>query len=214
MASKNFGHVTLYIYGRAQVISGLVKWIFLLFFFKLYQKLEYFIHRNFKLFNGSGRSQGRTLKFPKSRPRKQKRTRRGPVAGPAEHAVSRYNEPARHDPPPPSSLSHSLPAAAGEAKVEPFWGMDWAQFRPLDEKSLLVYIKSVPSLAALLAGDDEELSRLQVKEVGDGNLNFVYIVIGPSGSFVLKQVFLFSSSEPIAFVYVIGCLCFLYSLMG
>ncbi|CAL5378997.1 unnamed protein product [Camellia sinensis] len=32
-----------------------------------------------------------------------------------------------------------------------------------------------------------ELDDLQIKEVGDGNLNFVYIVSSPSGSFVAKQ---------------------------
>lgn len=28
---------------------------------------------------------------------------------------------------------------------------------------------------------------MQVREVGDGNINFVYIVEGPSGALVLKQ---------------------------
>ncbi|CAO2814896.1 unnamed protein product [Amaranthus hypochondriacus] len=57
------------------------------------------------------------------------------------------------------------------------------EFRPLDEKSLIEYIKSTPSLSSLL-GDS---ANLQIKEVGDGNLNFVYIVISPSGSLVIKQ---------------------------
>ncbi|XP_047325764.1 methylthioribose kinase [Impatiens glandulifera] len=57
-------------------------------------------------------------------------------------------------------------------------------FRPLDEKSLLDYIRSTPSLASKLGN---QLDDLQVKEVGDGNLNFVYIVIGTAGSFVIKQ---------------------------
>ena len=55
----------------------------------------------------------------------------------------------------------------------------------MDEKSLVEYIKTVPSLSAKL-GDN--LDGLTIKEVGDGNLNFVYIVIGSSGSFVIKQV--------------------------
>ncbi|KAL5707113.1 S-methyl-5-thioribose kinase [Ranunculus cassubicifolius] len=58
-------------------------------------------------------------------------------------------------------------------------------FKALDEKSLIDYIKSTPSLATLL---DNQFDGLQVKEVGDGNLNFVYIVIASSGaSFVIKQ---------------------------
>ncbi|GMN37763.1 hypothetical protein TIFTF001_007082 [Ficus carica] len=62
--------------------------------------------------------------------------------------------------------------------------MAFTEFRPLDEKSLVEYIKTVPSLSAKL-GDN--LDGLTIKEVGDGNLNFVYIVIGSSGSFVIKQ---------------------------
>ena len=58
------------------------------------------------------------------------------------------------------------------------------EFRPLDEKYLIEYIKSTPSLSSLL-GDS---TNLQIKEVGDGNLNFVYIVVSPSGSLVIKQV--------------------------
>lgn len=59
-------------------------------------------------------------------------------------------------------------------------------FRPLDEKALIEYIKATPTLALKLGNRFDDL---QIKEVGDGNLNFVYIVIGPSGSFVIKQVF-------------------------
>lgn len=57
-------------------------------------------------------------------------------------------------------------------------------FRPLDEKSLVEYIKATPSLFDKLGGSIDDL---QIKEVGDGNLNFVYIVLAPSGSFVIKQ---------------------------
>ncbi|KAI5661144.1 hypothetical protein M9H77_20467 [Catharanthus roseus] len=57
-------------------------------------------------------------------------------------------------------------------------------FRPLDEKALIEYIKATPTLALKLGNRFDDL---QIKEVGDGNLNFVYIVIGPSGSFVIKQ---------------------------
>ncbi|XP_034677996.1 methylthioribose kinase-like [Vitis riparia] len=57
-------------------------------------------------------------------------------------------------------------------------------FRPLDDKSLVEYIKATPALSSKLAN---QLHGLQIKEVGDGNLNFVYVVISSAGSFVIKQ---------------------------
>lgn len=57
-------------------------------------------------------------------------------------------------------------------------------FRPLDDKSLLDYLKATPSLAAKLGN---QFDKLQIKEVGDGNLNFVFVVEGASGSLVVKQ---------------------------
>ena len=60
--------------------------------------------------------------------------------------------------------------------------MAFTEFRPLDEKSLIEYIKSMPSLYSKLG------SNLKVKEVRDGKLNFVYIVVSHAGSFVIKQV--------------------------
>ncbi|KAK4491132.1 hypothetical protein RD792_001856 [Penstemon davidsonii] len=57
-------------------------------------------------------------------------------------------------------------------------------FRPLDEKFLVEYLKATPSLATKLGN---QFDKLEIKEVGDGNLNFVYIVISPSGSLVIKQ---------------------------
>lgn len=57
-------------------------------------------------------------------------------------------------------------------------------FRSLDEKSLIDYIRATPSLAAKLGN---QFDNLQLKEVGDGNMNFVYIIIGSSGSIVIKQ---------------------------
>ncbi|KMT01120.1 hypothetical protein BVRB_9g223720 [Beta vulgaris subsp. vulgaris] len=57
------------------------------------------------------------------------------------------------------------------------------EFRPLDEKSLVEYIKATPSLSSLLGVSDD----LQIKEVGDGNLNFVYIIVSPYTSVVIKQ---------------------------
>ncbi|KAH9605493.1 hypothetical protein KSS87_011869 [Heliosperma pusillum] len=58
-----------------------------------------------------------------------------------------------------------------------------AEFQQLNEKSLVDYIKSTPSLSSVLGDSDN----LVIKEVGDGNLNFVYIVTSPSSSLVIKQ---------------------------
>ncbi|XP_030486349.2 methylthioribose kinase [Cannabis sativa] len=62
--------------------------------------------------------------------------------------------------------------------------MAFSEFRPLDEKTLVDYVKAVPVLSSKLGGNLDDLT---IKEVGDGNLNFVYIVIGSSGSLVIKQ---------------------------
>ncbi|XP_022149197.1 methylthioribose kinase [Momordica charantia] len=62
--------------------------------------------------------------------------------------------------------------------------MAFSEFRPLDESSLIEYIKAVPSLSEKLGNKFHDI---KIKEVGDGNLNFVYIVVGSSGSFVIKQ---------------------------
>ena len=67
--------------------------------------------------------------------------------------------------------------------------MAFTEFRPLEEKSLIEYIKTVPALHSKLG---KNLDDIKVKEVGDGNLNFVYIIVGPDGSFVIKQVFFFA----------------------
>ncbi|XP_020963171.1 methylthioribose kinase-like [Arachis ipaensis] len=49
---------------------------------------------------------------------------------------------------------------------------------------LIEYIKSVPALSSKIGNDFDTLS---VKEVGVGNLNFVFIVLNSTGSFVIKQ---------------------------
>jgi len=58
-------------------------------------------------------------------------------------------------------------------------------YRRMDEASIAAYILSMPKLAALVGG--ASASDLTVNEVGDGNLNFVYIVKGARGSIVVKQ---------------------------
>ncbi|XP_031247626.1 methylthioribose kinase-like [Pistacia vera] len=62
--------------------------------------------------------------------------------------------------------------------------MAFTEFRPLDEKLLIEYIKATPSLSSKIGNQFDDLT---IKEVGDGNLNFVYIVVGTSCSIVIKQ---------------------------
>lgn len=63
--------------------------------------------------------------------------------------------------------------------------MSFDEFKPLNEKSLVEYIKATPALSSRLG---DKYDDLVIKEVGDGNLNFVFIVIGSTGSLVIKQV--------------------------
>ncbi|KAL5070343.1 hypothetical protein RYX36_021230 [Vicia faba] len=61
---------------------------------------------------------------------------------------------------------------------------NFSEFQPLNENTLIEYIKSIPALSSKLANNFSDIS---VKEVGDGNLNFVFIVSNSSGSLVIKQ---------------------------
>jgi 5-methylthioribose kinase len=57
-------------------------------------------------------------------------------------------------------------------------------YRPLDDKSVAGYLAELPALRARL-GDGPAAWR--VREVGDGNLNLVFIVEGPAGDLCVKQ---------------------------
>eukprot|EP00879_Flechtneria_rotunda_P017191 GHRR01018005.1.p1 GENE.GHRR01018005.1~~GHRR01018005.1.p1 ORF type:complete len:612 (+),score=268.65 GHRR01018005.1:221-1837(+) len=56
----------------------------------------------------------------------------------------------------------------------------------LDAAGVVSFLASRPDLAARVGPAGSE-SSWTVKEVGDGNINFVYIVMGPSGGVCLKQ---------------------------
>jgi len=58
-------------------------------------------------------------------------------------------------------------------------------YRKMDEQSIATYVQAMPSLRRLVSNGGEE--SLSVKEVGDGNLNFVYLVSGSAGCIVVKQ---------------------------
>ncbi len=57
-------------------------------------------------------------------------------------------------------------------------------YRPLDERGVADYLATLPELAARLGGKP---GQWRVGEVGDGNLNLVFIVEGPQGDLCLKQ---------------------------
>lgn len=57
-------------------------------------------------------------------------------------------------------------------------------YRPLDEASIRPYLATLPAIRDRLGGDP---AGWQVTEVGDGNLNLVFIVRGAEGGIVVKQ---------------------------
>lgn len=63
-------------------------------------------------------------------------------------------------------------------------------YRRFDEKGIATYVAALPKTQAILGlGSDPTVGaeQLTVAEVGDGNLNFVYIVTGPSGGKVVAK---------------------------
>ncbi|WAJ26122.1 S-methyl-5-thioribose kinase [Antarcticirhabdus aurantiaca] len=61
---------------------------------------------------------------------------------------------------------------------------DYGAYEPLAVERVAARLAAYPEVAARLGGRPEDW---QVREVGDGNLNFVYIVEGPAGSVCAKQ---------------------------
>jgi 5-methylthioribose kinase len=59
-----------------------------------------------------------------------------------------------------------------------------AGYEPLSESTLPAYLAGKPAAAAALGGGPEAW---RVKEVGDGNLNLVFLVEGPAGGLCVKQ---------------------------
>ncbi len=60
-------------------------------------------------------------------------------------------------------------------------------YKILDEDSIKGYIDSTSEIRSLLLDKDESIENLEAKEIGDGNLNFVYIIKSKKRSLVLKQ---------------------------
>jgi 5-methylthioribose kinase len=63
-------------------------------------------------------------------------------------------------------------------------GKELSTYRILDSASLLSLLEELEDVRALLGGRMEDW---QIREVGDGNLNLVFIVEGPDGSVCVKQ---------------------------
>ncbi|MGA2042265.1 MAG: S-methyl-5-thioribose kinase [Roseiarcus sp.] len=57
-------------------------------------------------------------------------------------------------------------------------------YLPVDESRLSAILRALPAVRALLGGPP---AQWRVREVGDGNLNLVFIVEGPAGGVVVKQ---------------------------
>lgn len=70
-----------------------------------------------------------------------------------------------------------------DPRARPIALPDFAGYAPLGEDAAH-RLAAYPEVAARLGGSPSDWS---VREVGDGNLNFVYIVEGPSGSVCAKQ---------------------------
>ncbi len=60
-------------------------------------------------------------------------------------------------------------------------------YKVLNDDLVREYVDKTPKLRSLLLKDDESASLLEVSEIGDGNLNFVYIVKNGDKSLVIKQ---------------------------
>ena len=59
-----------------------------------------------------------------------------------------------------------------------------AGYRALDEAGVAAYLAALPAIAGQLGGEHRTW---KVREVGDGNLNLVFIVEGPAGDVCVKQ---------------------------
>ncbi len=60
-------------------------------------------------------------------------------------------------------------------------------YKVLNNDLIKEYIDETPDIRALLLSDDESIDKLDVSEIGDGNLNFVYNIKCDKKSLILKQ---------------------------
>ncbi|GMH41258.1 hypothetical protein BSKO_09168 [Bryopsis sp. KO-2023] len=85
--------------------------------------------------------------------------------------------------------------ADGEFKIAEFLGSDASAvngatappgFKALDLDSAKEYVAARPDLAKIV-GPPETVPSWTCSEIGDGNINFIYLIKGPEGSMILKQ---------------------------
>ncbi len=62
--------------------------------------------------------------------------------------------------------------------------MGGPDYGPLNEQSIRAFLAGVPACNALLTGTPDSWT---VREIGDGNLNLVFVVAGGTGSLIVKQ---------------------------
>ncbi|HIP61621.1 MAG TPA: S-methyl-5-thioribose kinase [Sulfurovum sp.] len=60
-------------------------------------------------------------------------------------------------------------------------------YKILNNDTIRDYVDEVPEIRDLLLGSEESIAKLEISEIGDGNLNFVYIVKAGDRSVILKQ---------------------------
>ena len=60
-------------------------------------------------------------------------------------------------------------------------------YKILDNNLIKEYIDETPEIRSLLLESTESIDLLEISEIGDGNLNFVYIIRSPHRSVILKQ---------------------------
>ena len=60
-------------------------------------------------------------------------------------------------------------------------------YKILNNDLIREYVDSTPEIRNLLLGSDDSIDKIEVSEIGDGNLNFVYIIKGLKKSIILKQ---------------------------
>ena len=60
-------------------------------------------------------------------------------------------------------------------------------YKILNNDTIRDYVDKVPEIRDLLLGPEEPIAKLEISEIGDGNLNFVYIIEAGDRSVILKQ---------------------------
>lgn len=88
---------------------------------------------------------------------------------------------------PPASASAASASGLQDAAAAPAAAASAASgFRALDAEGIRGYVAARPQLCAVV-GPPDSAHDWRVREVGDGNINFVYIVEGSSGGLCVKQ---------------------------